>query len=156
MTNTMYQVSMGLAQILDSNAEFKTLCTDTLGAEFTYYVHVDLTSVDDLVMPYFSFVTYTDTNRAGEYGEVLVQMLAGVTRSDTVATGAIVTEDTQHLLEVVTKKAIEIIEQEMNIFGINGENGFIKEYLNIYAPPPDGEEDIQLQIDMILNTKKCL
>ena len=156
MTNTMYEISMNFAKILNESAEFKQYCIETMGQEFTYYVHIDMARIDDIELPYFSFVTYTDTNRAGEYGEVLIQMLSGIERSDVVITDKLISEDSQQLLEQVTKKAIELIVKEMTVFGINGEKGFIKEYLNIFASPPMGEDDIQLQIDMILNTKKCL
>jgi len=87
---------------------------------------------------------------------VLIQMLAGIARTEVSSEGSIFTENTQHLLETVTKKATEILIRELSQFGINGESGFINDYLNIYAPPPMGEDDIQLQIDMILNTKQCL
>lgn len=157
MTNTMYDVSLAFAKTLNDSIAFKQFCVDTIGDEFTHYVHIDMANVDELEMPYFSFVTYTDTNRSGEYGEVLVQILSGMNRSsNTEDVSGIHTENTQQLLEKVTRYAIELIIKEMMTFGINGEKGFIKEYLNMYASPPNGEEDIQLQIDMILNTNKCL
>ena len=152
----MYDISLAFAKLLDESAEFKQYCTDTIGEEFRYYVHVDMSRIDDIELPYFSFVTYTDTNRAGEYGEVLIQMLSGINREDVVREGNFISENSQQLLEQVTKKAMDLIVRDMSQFGINGEQGFIKEYLNIFASPPMGEDDIQLQIDMILNTKKCL
>ena len=156
MTNTLYDVSMAFAKILDESVEFKDLCIATLGKPFTYYVHVDMANVDGIDLPYFSFVTYTAKKQNGEREEVLVQMLAGIERTGVTNEGSIYTESTQLDLETVTKKAIELIVKEMSTFGVNGEKGFIQDYLNIYAPPPMGEEDIQLQIDMILNTETCL
>jgi hypothetical protein len=152
----MYDISLALAKILDESTEFKTYCNDIIGEEFVYYVHVDMGRVSKIETPYFSFVTYTDRNTVGEDAQVLIQMLTGIDRSDVITEDNIISEDSQLLLEKVTRKALEIIDKDMSVFGLNGEKGFIKEYLNIFASPPLGEDDIQLQIDMILNTKKCL
>jgi len=157
MINTMAEISEAFVEMLKNNTEFNTLCDDTFGANaMTYYVHVDVSRLEVVKLPYFSVVTYNSADKFGEDNEVLIQMLTGMDREDIVEDDNTFTEYTQKTLETITRKALEVIIHEIVGFGINGEKGFIKEYLNIHASPPMGEDDIQLQIDMILNTKKCL
>lgn len=155
MSYTMYDISYGLVMILEDDAEFKQYCIDTIGSEFYYYPHIDMANMESIQMPYLSCVAYNKKDAEQQDVEVMTQMLVGMERVEVEVDGRIYTERTQQLLELVTNKALEIINKEVSFFGIVGEK-FTREYLNIYAAPPMGEEDIQLQVDMILNKKKCL
>jgi len=152
----MYNLSLAIAEILDGSAEFRTLCTDTIGKEFNYYVHIDMANVDSVDLPYFSLVTYTNKQENGARDELTTQLLLGIERSTPFKTGRIEKEETQQKIEVIATKALEVMKKDMLAFGLDGNKDMLIDYVNMYAPPPNGENDIQLQIDIVFSKTKCL
>ena len=57
---TMRGISRESAEALNTDVEFIALCQSEISAEFNYYVNVDLATVNEVPLPYFSIVTYND------------------------------------------------------------------------------------------------
>lgn len=152
---TMRGISSFFATALNTNTEFIDLCTSLIGAEFSYFINVDLAQVE-VPLPYFSIVTFADKDDKEVRKTFETMFLIGIAREAPVETGGITEEPTLDKLEQLTRKAIEVIAKEMRAFGIQGDKNIKVSYLSMYVPNPDGENDLQMQVDIELEQEKFL
>lgn len=152
---TMRSISRFIAETLNSDIEFKDLSNLLMSAEFNYFVNVDLATVE-VPVPYFGIVTFEDKDDKEVEKKFQTQLLIGINRDAPILSDNITEEPSLDKLEQLSRKAIEVISKEMRTFGINGDKNIKVSYLNMYVPTPDGEQDLQLQVDIELEQDKFL
>jgi len=152
---TMRGISRFFAETLNTNAEFIALSTTLISGEFSYFVNVDLAEVE-VPINYFGIVTFEDTDDREVSKIFKTQFLIGIERQKPVDVGGITEEPTLDKLEELSRKAVEVIASDMRTFGIQGDSNIKISYVNMYVPTPDGETDLQLQIDIELEQEKFL
>lgn len=153
----MRGISRFIAETLDANAEFIALSNSLVSEVFTYYVNVDLATISDGVdLPYFSVVTFDDQDDREVRKYFKTQILMGISRTAPNTSGGIIEEPSLDILETLSRKAVELVEKEMRIFGIQGENNIRISFVNYYVPKPDGEDDLQMIIDIEFDQDKYL
>jgi len=152
---TMRGISNFIAESLNTNAEYIALSNSLMSETFNYFVNVDLATVD-VVVPYFGIVTFEDKDDKEVKKAFQTQLLIGINRLDPVTTNKITEEPTLDSLEQLGMKALEVISKDLRIFGIQGDTNIKISYINMYVPNPDGEDDLQMQIDIELEQEKFL
>lgn len=151
----MIDISRFIARTLDENAEFKDLCTSLIGENFDYFVNVDLARVI-VPVPYFGVVTFENRDEKESEYTLKTILLLGICRDDIVKTGNISEEPTAGKIEEISLKAMDIVDKEMRTYGIDGDTNIEVDYINYYVPNPDGEDDLQMQIDIQYKQTKFL
>ena len=154
MSVTMRGISRFFAETLNTNAEFIALSQSLISTEFNYFVNVDLVTVE-VPLPYFGIVTFNDKDDKEVEKKFQTQFLIGIGREDPVLIDGAMEEPTLDKLEQLTRKAYEVIVKEMR-FGIEGDNNVKISYVNMYVPAPDGENDLQLQVDIEIEQDKYI
>jgi hypothetical protein len=152
---TMRGLSRQLAEVLDSDATFKALSTTLIGQEFNYFVNVDLSTVE-VPIPYFGIVTFNDRDEKEVKKSFQTQLLLGIGRPSPVKINNITEEPSLDILEQLSRAALVAIETERRNFGIQGDKNIKIAYINMYVPSPDGEDDLQMQIDIEFEQEKFL
>lgn len=152
---TMRGISRFIAETLNTNAEFIALATANTGYPFTYYVNVDVTQVE-VELPYFGIVTFQDQDEVETRHSFKTQLLLGIEREKPANIKGITEEATLDKLEILSRKAIELIRKEIRAFGIQGETNIKVAYVSFYVPTPDGELDLQMQVDIEFEQDKFL
>lgn len=157
MIITMRGISRFIAETLDTNAEFIALSTTEIGEPFNYFVNVDLSNLQGGVpIPYFGIVTFDDQDDREVRKFFKTQLLIGIERTKPVTTSGITEEASLEILETLSRKAVELVEKEMRIFGVQGEKNIRVSFVNFYVPNPDGEDDLQMQVDIEFDQDKYL
>jgi len=151
----IYELGKFIANTLNDSDDYKSYCSDTIGATFDYYLNVDLNRVE-IMLPYFSIVAYNNTQTADENITFDVQFLVGIERYTNSKDEAITEEVSSEKLELVILKAIDIIMNEIRTTGVNGETNIQLMHKNFYLVPPDGEIDIQMQVDLVFEQERFL
>lgn len=151
----MIDISRFFATTLDESLEFKTLCEEKIGEHFNYFVNVDLARVQ-VPIPYFGIVTFENKDDRSVQKSFETQILLGISRSEPITVGNITEEESASVLEEISLKAINIILKEMRTYGINSDMNIELNYINYFVPNPEGEEDLQMQIDIQLMQDKYL
>lgn len=149
----MIDISSFIVDTLNSSTEFKDLCIEKIDKEFDYFINVDLSRVE-VPLPYFAVVTFENQDDIMVKKEYRVQILLGIERQVFVKTNNVTEEPTARTIEELSLKAIELIKKEMRTYGINQEKNIDINYINCFVPNPDGESDLQMQIDMIFYQEK--
>ena len=85
-----------------------------------------------------------------------VQFLVGIERYTNSKDEAVTEEISSEKLELVILKAIEVFMNEIKVFGVNGETNIQLVHKNFYLAPPDGEIDIQMQVDLVFEQERFL
>lgn len=152
---TMRGLSRQLAEALNTDATFKALSTSLIGGEFNYFVNVDLSTVE-VPLPYFGIVTFNDKDDREVVKSFQTQFLIGITRTDPTTVGNITEEASLDKVEELSRAALVVIETERRNFGIQGDKNIKITYINMYVPSPDGEDDLQMQIDIEWEQDKFL
>jgi len=152
---TMRGISRFFAETLNESAEFKALSNSLISDEFDYFVNVDLATVE-VPLPYFGIVTFNDKDDKEVEKKFQTQFLIGIEREKPIDVDGITEEPTLDKLEELTRKAYEVIAKEMRTFGIQGDSNIKISYVNMYVPNPDGESDLQMQVDIELEQEKFL
>lgn len=152
---TMRGISRFFAETLNENAEFIALSNSLISDEFDYFVNVDLATVE-VPLPYFGIVTFNDKDNKEVEKNFQTQFLIGIEREKPALLNGIMEEPTLDKLEQLSRKAYEIIVKEMRTFGIQGDKNVYISYVNMYVPNPDGEDDLQMQIDIEIEQDKYL
>jgi len=155
MSITMRGISRFFAETLNENAEFKALSNSLISNEFDYFVNVDLATVE-VPLPYFGIVTFNDKDDKEVEKVFQTQFLIGIDREKPTLINGVMEEPTLDKLETLSRKAFEIIAKEMRTFGIQGDTNIKIAYVNMYVPNPDGEDDLQMQVDVELEQEKFL
>jgi len=155
MSITMRGISRFFAETLNENAEFKALSNSLISNEFDYFVNVDLATVE-VPLPYFGIVTFNDKDDKEVEKVFQTQFLIGIDREKPTLINGVMEEPTLDKLETLSRKAFEIIAKEMRTFGIQGDTNIKIAYVNMYVPNPDGEDDLQMQVDIELESEKFL
>lgn len=150
----MIGISRFVAETLNTNAEFIALSTSLIGGTFDYFINVDLAQVE-VPLPYFAIVTFNDKDDRQVEKKFETQLLIGIEREAPVKVNDITEEPTLDKLEQLSRKAYEIIANEMRL-GIQGDQNVRISYVNMYVPAPDGENDLQMQIDIEIEQDKYL
>ena len=156
MSITMRQISRFIAETLNDSLEFKTLSNSLISAEFNYYVNVDIAELDEVPAPYFSVVTFEDKDEKETKKAFQTILLVGIERDPPVKTDNITEEPTLKNLEDLVVKAMEIIANDLRIFGVNTDKNIKISYINMYVPNPDGEDDLQMQVDIEFEQDKYI
>jgi hypothetical protein len=151
----MRGISRTIAELLNTNVEFLALSNSLLSSEFTYYVNIDFTQVE-LELPYFGIVTFMDSDEADITKSFKTQLLIGIRREQAVMSGSISEEPTLDKLESLSRKAVELIRKDVRAFGVQGEKNIKITYVSFYVLEPDGEIDLQMQVDIIFEQDKFL
>lgn len=154
-TITMRGVSRHVAELLENEASFLALSSSTIVENFTYYVNIDITQVE-LELPYFGIVTFQDTDDVEVKKSFKTQFLIGIRREAPIQIGAISEEPTLEKLEILSRKAVELIRKDIRAFGIQGDKNIKIAYVSYYVPEPDGEIDLQMQVDIEFEQDKFL
>lgn len=152
---TLRGITRFCVETLNTNAEFITLCNSLLSTTFTYYVNIDH-RVTEATLPYFSAVTYNDEDDKEVSKSFKTIFLIGIERQKPVTVNDITEEPTLATLETIARKAIELIAKDMRIFGVEGDKNIKFDYINYYVPNPEGENDLQMQIDIGFEQEKFL
>lgn len=153
---TMRGLSRFIVDTLNTNPDFISLSQSIMaGSTFNYYVNVDLANIE-VQIPYFAVVTFDDKDDKSTRKFFRSQLLIGIDRSQPVTSGGVTEEPTQLNLETLSRKAIDLIEKDMRVFGVEGDNNIRPTYVGMYVPVPDGEEDLQMQIDIEFDQDKYL
>ena len=154
---TMRGTSRLFAETLNSNLDFIALSNSLISSTFNYYVNVDLANLaGGVALPYFSIVTFNDKDDKEVSKSFQTQFLIGIAREDFTTTSNITEEPTLAKLEALARKAIDVISKEIRDFGIEGDTNIKVAYVNMYVPNPDGEDDLQMQVDIELEQEKFL
>ncbi|MBL0721005.1 MAG: hypothetical protein JJV88_00295 [Sulfurovum sp.] len=155
---TMNQITKSFANILNESDEFSDFCTEVIDNNFIYYLNIDPVTLNEIPLPYFSITTYNEKDEPGSHKGFQIQFLVGIMKEDVPDTtaGTIIVDNTLEKLENVVSKAIEIITNEIRVFGIDGDKSANIAFINKYVPKADGEEDLQMQIDIGLEQDKFL
>lgn len=151
----MIDISRFIAKTLDESVEFNDLCTSLIGENFDYFVNVDLARVV-VPVPYFGIVTFENRDEKESQYTSKTILLLGISRDDIVKTGNISEEPTAGKIEEISLKAMDIVDKEMRTYGIDGDTNIEVDYINYYVPNPDGEDDLQMQIDIQYKQTKFL
>ena len=151
----MIDISRFIATTLDESIEFKTLCNTKIGTTFNYFVNVDLARVE-VPVPYFGIVTFQNEDDRSVKKGFKTQILLGIDRSEPEQIGNITEEESAANIEELSNKAMEIVFKEMRTYGINSNMNIELNYINYYVPNPEGESDLQMQIDIELIENKYL
>ena len=152
---TMRAISRTFAEILNTDTGLKALSNSLISDEFNYYVNVDLATIE-VKMPYFGIVTFNNMDDKEVKKAFKVQFLIGIAREAVTTVNRISEEPTLDKLEQLTIKAVEVIAKELRDFGISNEKNIKIAYINMYVPTPDGEDDLQMQVDIELEQEKFL
>jgi len=152
---TMRGISRFFAETLNQDAEFIALSTSLISAEFDYFVNVDLATVE-VPVPYFGIVTFNDKDEKEVEKKFQTQFLIGIDREKPALLNGIMEEPTLDKLEQLSKKALEVIANEIRTFGIQGDQNVRISHVNMYVPNPDGEDDLQMQVDIEIEQDKYL
>jgi len=152
---TMRGISRFIAETLANDAEFIALSNTLISDEFHYFVNVDLATVQ-VPLPYFGIVTFEDKDDKEVKKAFQSQLLIGISRETPETVNRITEEPTLDNLEQLSRKAMEVISNEIRTFGIQGDQNIKISYINMYVPNPDGEDDLQMQIDIELEQEKFL
>jgi len=152
---TMTGISRFFAETLNENAEFIALSNSLLGEAFTYYINVDVNTVET-EDSFFGIVTFNDKDDKEVEKKFQSMFLINIQRDDTVEDSGIVEEATLDKLEQLTRKALEVIAYDIRAFGIQGEKNVKVSYINMYVPAPDGEDNLQMQVDIDIEQDKYL
>lgn len=156
-TITMRGISRFIAETLDGSAEFIALCTTEIGEPFNYFVNVDLANLQGGVpIPYFGIVTFDDQDSREVRKFFKTQLLIGIERTAPTTVGGVTEEASLDILETLSRKAVELFTQEMRTFGVQGEKNIRISFVNFYVPNPDGESDLQMQVDIEFDQDKYL
>ena len=155
---TMSGIAKTIASALDSSVEFQDFCTTTIDNNFIYYVNVDPETLVDVPLPYFGINVYNDRDAKEHYKGFQAQLLVGLEKTLVPNTSAttIIIDDTFEKLEKVADKALELLATEIRTFGIDGEMNIQIAFINKYVPKADGEEDLQMQVDIELEQDKYM
>jgi len=154
---TMRGISRFIAETLDSNAEFIALSNSQIGESFKYFVNVDLANLQGGVpLPYFGIVTFDDQDAREVRKYFKTQLLIGIDRTLPITVGGITEEASLEILETLSRKAVELFTKEMRTFGVQGDNNIRISFVNFYVPNPDGEDDLQMQVDIEFDQDKYL
>ena len=152
---TMRGISRFFAETLNTDAEFIALSTSLMGETFNYFVNVDL-SETEVPVPYFGIVTFNDKDDKEVEKLFQTQFLIGINRTKPVDVDGITEEPSLDKLEQLTRKAYEVVTKTMRQSGIEGETNVHISYVNMYVPEPDGETDLQMQVDIELEQYKFI
>lgn len=153
---TMRGISRTFAEVLEDSTEFKALTNSLTSEEFNYYINVDLSSLKEVLLPYFAIVTFNDEDDKEVKKAFKTQFLIGVARDKPATVGKITEEPTLDKLETLTREAVAIISKQLRDFGMNGDSNVRISYVNMYVPAPDGEDDLQMQVDIEIEQDKLL
>jgi hypothetical protein len=154
---TMRGISRFIAETLDGNAEFIALSNTQLGEPFKYFVNVDLANLSGGVpLPYFGIVTFDDQDAREVRKYFKTQFLIGIARTAPTTVGGITEEASLEILETLSRKAVELVTKEMRTFGVQGDSNIRISFVNFYVPNPDGEDDLQMQVDLEFDQDKYL
>lgn len=154
---TMRGISRFIAESLDGNSEFIMLSNSQLGAPFNYFVNVDLANLPyQIPLPYFGIVTFDDHDTREVRKYFKTQLLIGIDRTAPITNGGITEEPSLEILEVLSRKAVELFTKDMRTFGVQGDNNIRLSFVNFYVPNPDGEDDLQMQVDIEFDQDKYL
>lgn len=154
---TMRGLSRAIVDAVSSDTTFLALTNSLVGSTFEYYVNVDLTELTDgVALPYFSIVTFTDQDDIEIKKFFKTQILLGIERQKPVRVNNITEEPSLDILEQLSRKALDVIKSEIRTFGVQGDTNIRISFVNFYVPKPDGEVDLQMQIDLEFNQDKFL
>jgi len=152
---TMHGISDLLSKTLSTNTDFIQFCTDRIGKEFEYFINADCSTIY-VPLPYFSIVTYDSLDDKGVSRLFKTQWLIGIAREDPTREGNITKELPLTHIEDIAIKAIEVITKELRTFGVEGDKNIHISYVNMSIPYPDGEDGLQLQVDIEFEKEKLL
>jgi len=153
---TMRGISRQFAELLNTNAEFIALSQSLISDEFNYFVNVDIETLAEVPMPYFSIVTFNDKDEKEIKKSFQLLFLIGIEREAPALLNGVTEEPTLNKLETLTRKAFEIMAKEMRDFGIQGDKNVKISYVNMYVPNPEGDDDLQMQVDIEIEQDKYI
>lgn len=154
---TMRGISRFIAESLDGSSEFIDLSNTLIGEPFNYFVNVDLSTLEGGVpIPYFGVVTFSDQDDREVRKFFKIQILIGIGRTEPVTVGSITEEPSLGILETLSMRAVELFTKDMRTFGVQGDSNLRLSFVNYYVPNPDGEDDLQMQIDIEFDQDKYL
>ena len=151
----MIDISRFVATTLDESTIFQDFTEDLINEKLDYFINVDIYEME-VPVPYFAIATFEDTDDKSIEKSFKTQILLGIGRTKPVKTGNITEETSIEKTELIAKKAIEIVSKEMRTYGISGETNIEITYINFFIPKPEGEEDLQVQIDIKFEQQKYL
>ena len=153
---TMRGISRFIAETLNESQEFIDLTDSLIFSEFNYYVNVDIYRLEEVFLPYASVVTFNDKDDKEVEKNFETVMLVGIPRQDFQETNGVFEEPTLDNLEVLSRKAVEVVEKELRTFGINGDKNIRISYINYFCPNPEGEDGLQMEISIKFEQDKYL
>lgn len=151
----MIDISRFIATTLDESTVFKDFTQAQINKNLDYYINVDIFE-NQVLVPFLSIVTFEDTDDKAIKKSFKTQLLLSIKRSEPSKIGNIIQEDTIEKLELIAKKALEVLAKELRNYGIVGETNIEITMINYFVPQPEGEEDLQIQIDIEFEQEKFL
>ena len=148
---TTYEVAKFLNDTLSDSIEFNDFVTAEIESEMVYMLYQDMSRIPNGVnFPdnHISIATYENLDEAGKYKGFKTFLLITIQRYDTTATGNKWVEPTFEKLDSIALKAKEVIKKELGLHGINGNMEQNIEEFNMFTPAPNGENGLQMQIDI--------
>ena len=153
---TMRGITRSIAETLNGSQEFKDLSVSLAGNEFNYMLNIDTYAVVEVPLPYFIIRTTNKLDDKEIEKSYETQFLIGIERQDFIEVNGITEEPTLSNLEELSDKAYEIVEEEIRVFGIQGDKNIKVSYVNMNVIDPTGENDLQIQVDIKLEQDKFL
>jgi len=151
----MIDISRFIATTLDESLVFQDFTQEQINDNLDYYINVDV--FENIVpLPYLSIVTFEDTDDKAVKKTFKTQLLLSAQRNEPITIGNITQEDTAEKIELIARKAIEVLSKDLRNYGILGETNIEIVMINYFIPKPEGEEDLQIQIDIEFEQEKFL
>lgn len=153
----MSDITRFFAETMDTNAEFKALALSLTGVEdFKFYLNIDTINTELEHDNCCAIITYEDSDEREVEKSFKSTLLFSILRHENTESGNIIEEPTSRNLELIIQKGLEIIAKEMRIYGIAGETNVLFDYINIESLNPEGEDDLQMQVDIKIKQEKYI
>ena len=152
---TMYGVSNFLAQTLDNSQEFKDFVTATIGDEIIFVVFPNAQALEGYELPDNSIgiVTYRHIDATAISFEFWTAFYVTIKLFDIEINATKWVDPTFEKLELICLKAKKLIKARLKLTGIAGDTNIQIDTFTMDNPVPDGENGLQMQVDIRMSKK---
>ena len=149
---TLASIQSFIATQLVNNAEFTTLCVDTIGSKLNFYTDSSILRADE-VMPFLVVHKFNKAYEIDKEPEWIVQMLIGIESEEKyIESGGIRYYQSTSSVETIADKAIEIIKCDLAAVGVEGNKKLFIQNYNVLITEIGEADDIQAIVTIRLQS----
>jgi hypothetical protein len=153
MTKT--KLALLYKDLIENNPDIINLFEQELGDSPTFYVNVDINTLDDadILFPYVHINGISKNTNADMHRYLIVLSISALNNSNIATQNQIVNETASNIETVINKIVEYLITQTLR--GLGGERQLEIENINEVLVYQDGQNDTQQILEIEISQKRC-